>query len=148
FLQYVLDFWLPKRHLWCKAWRPTATFHTNNLIESWHSKLKRKYLPYNRNHRVDRVIYVLTQLAERDYCAQVLRVLAGIEDTAATINAVARKKKASKISPFVADQMIKINADHVCISIYPYIHIITLSYISIMSNRLLVCPFLVHLYMS
>ncbi|KAI8142109.1 hypothetical protein BJV82DRAFT_516880, partial [Fennellomyces sp. T-0311] len=83
FYKYVLDFWLPKRHLWCKAWRPisicTATFHTNNLIESWHSKLKRKYLPYNRNHRVDRVIYVLTQLAERDYRAQVLRVLAGIE---------------------------------------------------------------------
>ncbi|KAI8136359.1 hypothetical protein BJV82DRAFT_487502, partial [Fennellomyces sp. T-0311] len=54
-------------------------YHTNNLIQSWHTKLKRKYLPYNRNHHIDQVIYVLTQWAERDYCVQVLRVLAGIE---------------------------------------------------------------------
>ncbi|KAI8147709.1 hypothetical protein BJV82DRAFT_480240, partial [Fennellomyces sp. T-0311] len=52
---------------------------TNNLIESWHSKLKQRYLPYNRNHRVDRVIYVLSQLAERDYRAEVVCVLAGIK---------------------------------------------------------------------
>ncbi len=39
---------------------------TNNLIESWHSLLKRQYIT-NRKRRVDMVVYVLTKAVEYDF---------------------------------------------------------------------------------
>jgi hypothetical protein len=68
--------WVPKKDLWCKAWRPDATFQTNDLIESYHNSSMSYYLGRSRgqNHRVDRLIYSLGQLVEPDYRQEILQI--------------------------------------------------------------------------
>ncbi|CEG83866.1 hypothetical protein RMATCC62417_17733 [Rhizopus microsporus] len=61
FLAYFRTRWLVKKELFCKAWRPSATFHTNNLIESYHNQLKMFYLGRARRSRCDFLIYTLQE---------------------------------------------------------------------------------------
>lgn len=87
----------PKHELLSKAWRPVsitlnsffllyftlvfeqnAVFHTNNLIESYHNQLKRFYLGRSRNHRVDRIIYLLSQVVALDYRQEALQLSLGV----------------------------------------------------------------------
>ncbi|KAI8889599.1 hypothetical protein K501DRAFT_315026 [Backusella circina FSU 941] len=44
-----------------------ASFHTNNLIESYHNQLKSFYLGRSRNVSVDRLVYVLSEIVTIDY---------------------------------------------------------------------------------
>lgn len=85
------------------------------MIESWHSKLKSKYLPYSRNHRVDRVIYVLSQLVERDYRSHIIQVLFNIKKSTASVETRKRKKLANEVPEQKALSMINVFEDHVCI---------------------------------
>lgn len=81
FVKYVIDTWIPKIDLWCKAWRLDATFQINNLIESYHNCLKSYYLGRNRgqNHCVDRLIHSLSQLVESDYKQEILQIFYSIK---------------------------------------------------------------------
>ncbi|KAI7855669.1 hypothetical protein BDC45DRAFT_86332 [Circinella umbellata] len=78
FYAYMLDNWYEKRGKWRKAWRKDASYHTNNLVESWHNRLKTFYLGKARNHRVDRIIYILTDKVELDFRKDALQVKRGI----------------------------------------------------------------------
>ncbi|CEP08726.1 hypothetical protein, partial, partial [Parasitella parasitica] len=75
FIQYFDKQWAPKNHLWSKAWRQEATFHTNNLIESYHNQLKSIYLGRSRSLRVDRLLYVLSNIVSVDYHQDLLKSL-------------------------------------------------------------------------
>ncbi|CEG68073.1 hypothetical protein RMATCC62417_04400 [Rhizopus microsporus] len=37
FLAYFNRLWLPRKELRSKAWKQSVTFHTNNLVESYHN---------------------------------------------------------------------------------------------------------------
>ncbi|KAI7846565.1 hypothetical protein BDC45DRAFT_404883, partial [Circinella umbellata] len=54
-------------------------FNTNNLIESWHSHLKTVYLGRSRNHRVDRIIYILAEKVELDFRRDAYQIRHGIK---------------------------------------------------------------------
>ncbi|KAI8330332.1 hypothetical protein BC941DRAFT_440891 [Chlamydoabsidia padenii] len=56
FIRYFDKQWIPKAQLWVKVHRMDATFETNNFVESYHSKLKGKYLGKSRNLHVDRIL--------------------------------------------------------------------------------------------
>ncbi|ORE19263.1 hypothetical protein BCV71DRAFT_283634, partial [Rhizopus microsporus] len=43
------------------------SFHTNNLIESYHNQLKTFYLGRSHSLHVDRLVYVLSQVVALDY---------------------------------------------------------------------------------
>ncbi|CEI92910.1 hypothetical protein RMCBS344292_07157 [Rhizopus microsporus] len=58
FLAYFNSLWLPKKELWSKAWRQNVSFHTNNLIESYHNQLKTFYLGHSRSLRVDHLLAI------------------------------------------------------------------------------------------
>ncbi|CEG73758.1 hypothetical protein RMATCC62417_09077 [Rhizopus microsporus] len=66
FLTYFNSLWLPRKELWSKAWRQNASFHINNLIESYHNQLKTFYLGRSRSLRVDRLVYLLSQVVALD----------------------------------------------------------------------------------
>lgn len=57
FIAYFDKLWVPKKELWSRAWRQHATFHTNNLIESYHNQLKSFYIGRSRQLRVDYIIW-------------------------------------------------------------------------------------------
>ncbi|KAG2207412.1 hypothetical protein INT47_006887 [Mucor saturninus] len=44
FVAYFDQYWFEKREIWSKAWRSDTSFHTNNLIASFHNRLKSFYL--------------------------------------------------------------------------------------------------------
>lgn len=62
-----------------RAWRPDATFDTNNYIESYHNQLKSFYIGRTRNKRVDRIVYILSQVVINDYRQDALQVQLGIK---------------------------------------------------------------------
>ncbi|KAI9486229.1 MAG: hypothetical protein EXX96DRAFT_598697 [Benjaminiella poitrasii] len=78
FVNYVIDIWV--NTFGCENW--TAAFmqeafnymRTNNYIESWHNQLKSKYLKRIKNHRLDRLIYVLYVDVEKDMKLEEQRV--------------------------------------------------------------------------
>ena len=63
FYAYMLSRWYAKIELWCKTWRSSWSFHTNNYVESWHNQIKSFYLGRSCC-RVDRVIYTSVDLVE------------------------------------------------------------------------------------
>ncbi|CEI88911.1 hypothetical protein RMCBS344292_03287 [Rhizopus microsporus] len=67
FLAYFNRLWLPRKELRFKAWKQNTSFHTNNLIESHHNQLKTFYLGRSRFLRVDRLVYLLSQVVALDY---------------------------------------------------------------------------------
>lgn len=93
FTAYFDKYWLEKSNTWSKAWRPDATFHTNNLIESYHNRLKTFYLGRSRNLRVDRLVYMLTEIVSLDYRQDALAVFLGIKTITLTANEKKKKRR-------------------------------------------------------
>ncbi|OAD70582.1 hypothetical protein PHYBLDRAFT_171328 [Phycomyces blakesleeanus NRRL 1555(-)] len=56
-----------------------ATFHTNNLIESYYNQLKTFYLERVRSLRVDRLIYLLAKVLTLDYRQESVKTLYGFQ---------------------------------------------------------------------
>jgi hypothetical protein len=93
FFNYFNDNWHGKRSLWVRAWRLDATFDTNNYIGSYHNQLKTFYFERTRNTRVDRIVYILSQVVN-DYRQEALQVQLGIKAFHLTKN---EKKKKTAI---------------------------------------------------
>ncbi|KAI9255442.1 hypothetical protein EDC94DRAFT_662053 [Helicostylum pulchrum] len=49
FVAYFKSIWLERKTLQEKAWRPKASYHMSNMIESHHTPLKSFYLTRSRN---------------------------------------------------------------------------------------------------
>ncbi|PHZ15285.1 uncharacterized protein RHIMIDRAFT_234641 [Rhizopus microsporus ATCC 52813] len=73
FLAYFNRLRLPRKELWSKAWKQTASFHTNNLVESYHNQWKTFYLDHSRSLRVDRLVYLLSQMVALDYWQDIIK---------------------------------------------------------------------------
>ncbi|KAG2216254.1 hypothetical protein INT45_013797, partial [Circinella minor] len=84
FYTYMFDYYYPKREKWSKAWREGIHFHTNNLIESWHNQLKTHYLKKTRKHRIDYIVWLITQVVDCVYRQSILQVFHGFEDVSLT----------------------------------------------------------------
>jgi transposase-like protein len=65
FINYFKNEWGTdeKKKMWSAAFQPEifTNMATNNYIESWHNQLKSTYLKRQRNRRIDRLIYILTE---------------------------------------------------------------------------------------
>ncbi|KAL9558768.1 hypothetical protein MBANPS3_000755, partial [Mucor bainieri] len=81
FTDYFENLWLSRVHLWARPWRRDATFHTSNLIESYHNQLKTYYLGRVRSLRVDRLVYLLSSVVTLDYQQESVRVKFGIQSS-------------------------------------------------------------------
>ncbi|GAA5798440.1 hypothetical protein HPULCUR_003843 [Helicostylum pulchrum] len=68
-----------------------GTFHTNNLIETYHNKLKTYYLGRSRNFRVDHLLYMRSQIVVLDYRQEALKVQLGFQNI--TLNAGEKRRK-------------------------------------------------------
>ncbi|KAI7847585.1 hypothetical protein BDC45DRAFT_451617 [Circinella umbellata] len=106
FCAYMLSRWYPKKELWCKTWRSSWSFHTNNYVESWHNQLKSFYLGRSRCCRVDRIVYTLVELVEIDYRQHALQVKYGFKHMSLSAHEKQRKKEANKIDFNIANSMI------------------------------------------
>ncbi|KAI7863799.1 uncharacterized protein EV154DRAFT_386150, partial [Mucor mucedo] len=82
FVEYLETSWLPKKKNWALAWRLDVSFHTNNMMEAYHSALKSLYLGKSGSARVDRVVYLVTQVLEIDYRGENLQKNLGLHKTA------------------------------------------------------------------
>lgn len=80
FTDYYETHWHNKRRLRARPWRKDGTFNTNNLIESYHNQLKSCYFGRRKNCRVDRVVYLLSQVVINDYRQDALRVHLGTKN--------------------------------------------------------------------
>lgn len=69
FSTYVEREWIDKKKLWSNVYRlyNHNNINTNNLIESWHKKLKYYFLEDRPNRRVDRLIYLLIHIIIPSY---------------------------------------------------------------------------------
>ncbi len=65
FVEYFKSEWGTdeKKKMWSAAYQPEifTNMATNNYIESWHNQLKSIYLKRQRNRRIDRLIFILTE---------------------------------------------------------------------------------------
>jgi hypothetical protein len=109
FLAYIDDRWAcdSKKLLWAKPWRRDAEFNTNNLIESYHNKLKTFYLGRSRNHRVDRIVYMLSKIVTLDYRRDETQVLFGIKPAYLSGFEQERKRIADRLPLHIADLMVQ-----------------------------------------
>lgn len=98
FVAYYIDNWHKRRQYWARPWRKDASFDTNNLIESYHNQLKSNYFGRSRNTRVDRIIYLLSQVVIVDYRQDALRVQIGSKQFYLSPQEKQRKQKADDIS--------------------------------------------------
>jgi hypothetical protein len=112
FFIYFDTHWHCKHHLWVRAWRPDATFDTNNYIESYHNQLKTFYFGRTRNTRVDRIIYILSQVVVSDYRQEALQVKLGIKSYHLTKKEKQSKRLAYDIDTATATYMIIENEDN------------------------------------
>ncbi|KAK9367032.1 hypothetical protein V1509DRAFT_611100 [Lipomyces kononenkoae] len=63
-VEYVANYWYPKRAHWAECYRSAnGLIETNNYIESWHSVLKRSYIGDTRLRRHD---YSISLIFEED----------------------------------------------------------------------------------
>ena len=92
FIDYLNTTWMQRKELWSKAWRPHATFNTNNLIESYHNQLKTNYLGRSRSLRVDRLVYLLSQVLSLDYRQENVKAMFGFASIRLTKEEEKRKK--------------------------------------------------------
>ncbi|CAO3600951.1 unnamed protein product, partial [Absidia cylindrospora] len=114
FLKYFKDTWYDKGkyELWSKAFRSEAPFHTNNLIESYHDQRKTFYLGRSKRSRMDRTIYVLSQVVVLDYRQDALQVLYGIKQFSLTKPEKSAKNVADEYDVRVAASMISVVDDN------------------------------------
>ncbi|OAD73091.1 hypothetical protein PHYBLDRAFT_71578 [Phycomyces blakesleeanus NRRL 1555(-)] len=75
FILFFNRMWVRKKELWCKTWRLAATFHTNNLIESYYNQLKTFYLGRARFLQADKLIYLLAKVLTLDYRQENVKTL-------------------------------------------------------------------------
>lgn len=113
FLVYFDKQWLSKKELWCKAWRKDASFHTNNLIESYHNQIKTFYFGRSRNLRVDCLIYTLSQIVAIDYQQEYVRVYLGFQKPNLTIQERKKKRLADDLNIDVAMTMVRTKDENV-----------------------------------
>ncbi|KAI7846621.1 hypothetical protein BDC45DRAFT_583432 [Circinella umbellata] len=106
FYTYMFDYYYPKREKWSKVWREGVQFHTNNLIESWHNQLKTHYLKRTRKHRIDYIVWVLTQVVDCAYRQSILQVFHGFEDVGLTKEEKKRHKTAYELDDDTATEYI------------------------------------------
>ncbi|KAL0091139.1 hypothetical protein F4703DRAFT_1970943, partial [Phycomyces blakesleeanus] len=97
-MSYMEVTWELKKKSWVKAWRQDAVCHTNNLIEFYPNQLKSFYLGQSRDCRIDKIVYILSQLAERDYRQNTLETYFGIKSIRLSVADTERKRKASVIA--------------------------------------------------
>ncbi|KAL0076168.1 hypothetical protein F4703DRAFT_1722091, partial [Phycomyces blakesleeanus] len=97
-MSYMEVTWEPKKKSWVKAWRQDAVCHTNNLIESYHNQLKSFYLGQSCGCRIDKIVYVLSQLVERDYRQDTLETYFGIKSIRLSVADTERKRKVNVIA--------------------------------------------------
>ncbi|UZJ52506.1 hypothetical protein CBS101457_001826 [Exobasidium rhododendri] len=71
-IQYVSQEWICTKDRWCRAWRqnPHQGIDTNNYIERWHGRLKKRYLGLIRRQRMDYLIHLLVDKILPDYQQQ------------------------------------------------------------------------------
>ncbi|SAM03055.1 hypothetical protein [Absidia glauca] len=106
-----------KKELWAKAYRQVCTnvdarFHTNNLIESYHNQLKTLYLGRKRQNRMDRTIYILSQVMIADYRLEALQVFHKIKQFSLTRSEKMAKNQAEEVDENTAYSIIvKINEE-------------------------------------
>ncbi|KAL0075741.1 hypothetical protein F4703DRAFT_1744007, partial [Phycomyces blakesleeanus] len=97
-MSYMVVTWEPKKKSCVKAWRQDAVCHTNNLIESYHNQLKSFYLGRSCDCRIDKIVYILSQLAERDYRQDTLETYFVIKSIRLSVADTEQKRKASVIA--------------------------------------------------
>ncbi|CAO3591984.1 unnamed protein product [Absidia cylindrospora] len=102
FVDYFNTNWYYRKDLWAKAFRLDAPFHTNNLIESYHNQLKTFYLGRSKKNRMDKTIYLLSQVVVLDYRQDALQVIYGVKNFSLT--------KVEKTSKNVADEIDTVTA--------------------------------------
>ncbi|ORE07611.1 hypothetical protein BCV72DRAFT_205222, partial [Rhizopus microsporus var. microsporus] len=83
-----------------------ASFHTNNMIESYRSQLKPFCLTKSRNKYVGRVVYTLVNVVLCDYRAEHVQVEVGLKVMSLSTEQSKRKKKADEIELSVAQSMV------------------------------------------
>ena len=97
FINQFNNTWIERKDLWSKAWRKNATFNTNNLVESYHNQLKTNYLGRARSLRVDRLVYLLSQVLAVDYRQDNVRVLLGITSMSLSRDEQIKKQRALSV---------------------------------------------------
>ncbi|ORE22208.1 hypothetical protein BCV71DRAFT_165197, partial [Rhizopus microsporus] len=107
FLAYFNRLRLPRKKLWSKAWKQTASFHTNNMIESYHNQLKTFYLGHSRSLRVDRLVYLLSQVVALDYWQDTIKAAHDFGGFRLTANEEKKGRAAYCIDYDVACSMIE-----------------------------------------
>lgn len=111
FVNYYDTEWHAKRTLWSLPWRKDGTFNTNNLIESYHNQLKSRYFGRRRNCRIDRVVYLLSQVIINDYRQDALRVHLGTSNFFLSNKEMERKQKADGVDIDEAISMVTFSND-------------------------------------
>ncbi|ORE01006.1 hypothetical protein BCV72DRAFT_218091, partial [Rhizopus microsporus var. microsporus] len=106
FVTYFEKMWLGRKGLWAKAWRSDASFHTNNMIESYHNQLESFYLIRSPNKCVGRVVYTLVNVVLCDYRIEHVQVKFGLKVMPLTTEQSKREKKADEIELNAAQIMV------------------------------------------
>ncbi|SAM04762.1 hypothetical protein [Absidia glauca] len=89
-----------------------ARFHTNSLIESYHNQLKTLYLARKRQNRMDRTIYILSQVMIADYRLEAVQVFYKIKQFSPTRSEKMAKNRAEEVDENTAYLIIvKINEE-------------------------------------
>ncbi|CEI88591.1 hypothetical protein RMCBS344292_02974 [Rhizopus microsporus] len=107
FLAYFRTRWLAKQELFCKVWRPSASFHTNNLIESYHNQLKTFYLGRARCSHCDFLIYTLQETLMIDYRQETLKCLYGFQTVKLSPDDMKKKRLAYAFDEDTATSMVQ-----------------------------------------
>ncbi|PHZ13300.1 uncharacterized protein RHIMIDRAFT_291064 [Rhizopus microsporus ATCC 52813] len=111
FFAYFRTRWLVKKELFCKAWRPSASFHTNNLIESYHNQLKTFYLGRTRHSRCDFLINTLQETLMIGYRQETLKCLYGFQTVKLSPNDMKKKRLAYALDEGTATSMVQRSED-------------------------------------
>lgn len=108
FIAYFDTTWVRRKELWSKAWRKEASFDTNNLIETYHNQLKTYYLGRSRSLRVDKLIYMLSQMVTLDYRQDAIKVMCGFKKMNLTKQEKKKKSLADTMPISVATMMVNL----------------------------------------
>ncbi|KAL0077471.1 hypothetical protein J3Q64DRAFT_1702862 [Phycomyces blakesleeanus] len=84
-----------------------ATFHTNNLIESYHNQLKTFYLGRTRSLRVDRLIYLLAKVFTLDYRQENGKTLYGFQSVRLICQEEQKRRNTYMLDSNAAIEMVK-----------------------------------------
>ncbi|KAG1607823.1 hypothetical protein G6F46_012008 [Rhizopus delemar] len=144
FTDYYETHWHNKRRLRARPWRKDGTFNTNNLIESYHNQLKSCYFGRRKNCRVDRVVYLLSQVVINDYRQDALRVHLGTKNLFLSKIEKERKEKAESIDIDEAISMITLDNDNKFFLFFALPSLPPMSFILFMLKTIALPPALAH----